>query len=46
MVRDRDARANELSAEAIDAWQPTSWFDRLYAAVDAGEASTPTGSAR
>ncbi len=41
MVRDWDARADHLSAEAIGAGQPTAWFDRLYAAGDAGEVSMP-----
>jgi SAM-dependent methyltransferase len=41
MVRDWDVRADQLSAEAISAGQPTAWFDRLYAAGDAGEVSMP-----
>jgi SAM-dependent methyltransferase len=41
MARDWDVRAGELSAEAIAGGEPTAWFDRLYAAGDAGEVSMP-----
>jgi SAM-dependent methyltransferase len=41
MTRDWDRRADELSAEAIAAGEPTAWFDRLYAAGAAGEVSLP-----
>ena len=41
MTRDWDLRADELSAAAIAAGEPTAWFDRLYAAGVTGEVSMP-----
>ena len=41
MTRDWDVRADELSSEAIAGGEPTAWFDRLYAAGEAGEVSMP-----
>ena len=46
MARDWDVRADELSAEAIADGEPTAWFDRLYAAGDAGEVSHAVGPRR
>ena len=40
-MREWNARADELAAEAIGAGEPTAWFDRLYAAGVAGEVSMP-----
>ena len=41
MVRDWDQRAGELYSAAIADGDPTAWFDRLYAAGEAGEVSMP-----
>ena len=41
MVRDWDQRAGELYPAAIADGDPTAWFDRLYAAGEAGEVSMP-----
>lgn len=41
MTRDWDLRADELSTEALAAGDPTGWFDRLYAAGEAGEVTMP-----
>jgi SAM-dependent methyltransferase len=41
MVRDWDRRAGELFAEAVAEGRPTAWFDRLYAAGEAGEVGMP-----
>ena len=41
MERDWDVRAGELSREAYADGQPTAWFDKLYAAGEAGEVSMP-----
>ncbi|MEP7089063.1 MAG: class I SAM-dependent methyltransferase [Nocardioidaceae bacterium] len=41
MARDWDVRAGELSAESYAQGEPTRWFDRLYAAGEAGEISMP-----
>ena len=40
-MREWNVRADELSAAAIGAGEPTAWFDRLYAAGVAGEVSMP-----
>lgn len=40
-MRDWHPRADELAAEAIGEGEPTTWFDRLYAAGVAGEVSMP-----
>ncbi len=40
-MRDWHARADELAAEAIGGGEPTTWFDRLYAAGVAGEVAMP-----
>jgi 2-polyprenyl-3-methyl-5-hydroxy-6-metoxy-1,4-benzoquinol methylase len=39
--REWNARADELSAEAIAEGRPTAWFDDLYAAGAAGEVTMP-----
>jgi SAM-dependent methyltransferase len=39
--REWNARADELSAEAIAAGRPTAWFDELYAAGASGEVTMP-----
>lgn len=41
MTRDWDLRADALSAEAIEAGEPTAWFDRLYAEGVAGTVGIP-----
>ena len=41
MMREWDLRADELASEAIDAGEPTAWFNRLYAEGLAGEISVP-----
>lgn len=41
MTRDWDARADELSVEAIEAGEPAAWFDRLYAEGAAGRIGMP-----
>ena len=41
MARDWDQRAGELFAEAVAEGRPTAWFDRLYAAGEAGEVGMP-----
>lgn len=40
-MRDWQSRADELAAEAIGVGEPTTWFDRLYAAGVAGDVSMP-----
>jgi SAM-dependent methyltransferase len=41
MATDWGRRADELSAQALTQGDPTAWFDRLYAAGEAGEISMP-----
>ena len=41
MTRDWDARADELASDAIEAGEPTGWFDRLYAEGAAGAVTMP-----
>ena len=38
---DWEVAAGRLAAESIAGGDPTGWFDRLYAAADAGEIGTP-----
>ena len=38
---DPDEYAQTLAAEAIDAGDPTAWFERLYAKAEAGKAEVP-----
>jgi SAM-dependent methyltransferase len=38
---DPDERAGHLASEALAAGDPTGWFDRLYAAAEAGQAVVP-----
>jgi SAM-dependent methyltransferase len=41
MTRDADEQARRLAGESFAADDPTGWFERLYQAADAGEASVP-----
>ncbi|NUR06688.1 MAG: class I SAM-dependent methyltransferase [Nocardioidaceae bacterium] len=41
MEREWNVRADELAREAYADGEPTAWFDRLYAAGDAGEVTMP-----
>ncbi len=41
MQRDWHQEADHLSTEAIAEGRPTEWFDRLYAAAEAGEVAMP-----
>ena len=38
---DPDDRAEQLAREALGAGDPTGWFERLYAAAEAGQAVVP-----
>jgi SAM-dependent methyltransferase len=40
-VTNPDELARRLAAEAIAAGEPTAWFERLYAAAEAGQAQVP-----
>lgn len=41
MTDEERAYARRLAAESIAAGEPTAWFERLYAAAEAGEAVVP-----
>src|SRR5690606_29859335 len=41
MTDDPDAFARRLAADSISQADPTGWFDRLYAAADAGRTRVP-----
>jgi len=41
MTEEKRAFARRLAAESIAAGEPTAWFERLYAAAEAGDAVVP-----
>src|SRR5258708_20175029 len=40
-ARDPEEFAGRLAAQAVSAGDPTGWFERLYAAAEAGETAVP-----
>src|SRR5258706_6819614 len=42
-AQDPEEFAGRLAAQAVSAGDPTGWFERLYAAAEAGETAVPRG---